>query len=237
MAAFLKCTGPAWILVGTPVTDSLGSGITAVSPIFLGSTKETPRYRKEANFEPVMNDIGGREPMDDSYQGRSAMIELLLNKWDNNIALALDNVNLNSAPPGIDLFGDVGTLVIQEGKFIPVWLLFPYGASSIFPKASMNDLPPGYFFPACHLETNVGDQLGTKPYQLQLVFKARRLFNLPGETVASTVGVTGAPYLGRPTRNAFVSAALARAGCPAGGSVLYSTNPAAFNGITQAMIS
>jgi hypothetical protein len=171
--AQLWTTGPAFLYVGI-------NGLTNRGPVFVGTDEDGPTIEIGPRYQEVKNDIGGDEAMDDSYQGRSATIDYNLNRWEEVAIAALEQTNpFSNSLRGTDDPGDVGSLMITEGKAFSLWVVFPYAVTSpiaAIAKAAMLGMPAGYHFYATILTTDNHTRLGTKPRRLRFGFKARRLY-------------------------------------------------------------
>lgn len=206
--AQLWCTGPALLYVG------LGS-VSNPTPVFVGTDNDTPTIDIIPRFREVRNDIGGEDPLDDSYQGRSAAVRYKINRMDEVAIAALEQTNPFSATQrGADDPGDVGSLMVTEGKAFPVWVVFPYAANSPIPaiaKAAMLGMPAGYHFVAGHLTRDTHSRLGTKEKDFDLEIVCRRIYKpFSQRSQGGSVGAGASQFQGNTGQilSAPVSAAL-----------------------------
>jgi hypothetical protein len=169
--------------------------------VFIGTDEDSPTIDIVPKFQEVKNDIGGDDGLDDSYQGRSATIDYNFNRFDEVAIAALEQTNPYSPTiRGTDDPGDVGSLMLTEGKCFHLWVVFPYAATSpiaALAKAAMLGMPAGYHFPACILTTDSHNRLGTKNRRLKMGFKARRVYKpLSQRSQAGLVTAGAATFAG-----------------------------------------
>jgi len=172
--AQLYTTGPAHIYLAFPT----GSG-TQNSPVYFGTCEDAPQVQIIPKFEDVYNSIGGTVPFDKSYQGEVALIDLDMNRYNESV------YGILAARPrvgtrGVNIAGDVGTLMGTEGYTIGVYLKFDFGAAGAAPKAAYtaNGMPPGYRFPGgIPIGPDRLQNLGTRPRKTNVVFFAIRIWN------------------------------------------------------------
>lgn len=157
-------------------------------------------------FEPVFNDVmGTRLPYDYSYQGQEAFIDYMFTRFNELVYELCASVPQQIAGvPGINVDGDVGTLMVTEGKTFPVWITFPYAAKAVF---GGNSMPAGYRFFACLMKGPDRHRSGTGVRKIGVHFHATRVYVPP---TAGTVLVPIQPY---------------SPGSPPGGLVSVVTNP------------
>ena len=165
-------TGAAYLYVGVGASKA---------PVFLGTAQQKPRIRIKRNYTPVMNDIGGEEPFDWSYQGQAGMVSVVLSRWNESVynALANEPNPLRALPlVGNDFDGDIGTLINTENVSIPLWVRYPYGPAQLAPKVAMvaNTMRAGYRFLAAFLLGPDDLEPGTRPYQITLNFYCTRVY-------------------------------------------------------------
>lgn len=136
-------TGPVDIFVG------LGSG---GGPLFLGHDERMLAPMIRPYYSPHYSSLGGEHiPMDMTYDGQDAMVSVNLTRFNEAVYLALASRAPGSraspvVAPGVDLPGDLGSLVILEGVAFQLWLRFPYSA-----KPAMAGMPAGYRFPKAYV--------------------------------------------------------------------------------------
>jgi hypothetical protein len=159
-------TGPAFIFVGC------GASYT---PIFLGTAERSPRISIRDEYGEVFNDIlGVKIPYDWSWQGEHAFITATINRFNEATVAAMQaRPNGPTGVRGYSVPGDVGTLMIGEGKTLPLWVTFPYYAKATYSSAGM---PPGYHFFATLLESPDDlDNLNTEGRKDTFIWHAVRL--------------------------------------------------------------
>jgi hypothetical protein len=174
--AQMYTTGPAFIWIGaTPpainltaaglALGSAGANALAISLIasaqrsaqFIGTCETPPKIDVSIGKKDVFNDLGGsEEPFDRLYLGRTARTTCIINRENMPPILTVQSANVFAPIPGIDVFGDIGALQIQEGYCYSVFVVFPYSAKVAYPGQ-----PFGYRFPFSTLEDEVMDNIGT----------------------------------------------------------------------------
>src|SRR5438105_3720161 len=104
-------------------------GIGALyAPIFLGHSERGVRIRIAPEYEPVHNDLGGRVPIDWLYEGETAIISADLTRFNEavyELIAARPRTSTLGSVPGVNVPGDIGTMMITEGFAYPLWLVFP----------------------------------------------------------------------------------------------------------------
>jgi hypothetical protein len=150
---------PVW------VADSGGT------PRFLGFSERGVSADFQYNYVPYHNDLGGAEPLDYSYQGKSATISLDLTRWRaDTLAFIQDALSDQvGSTGGIDVPGEIGTLMAYEGIAFTVWTPYPYTNSPAY-----NTHPPGYRFPPGIIARVGRPARGSKPAKVHLVVRAIR---------------------------------------------------------------
>ncbi len=187
-ASSLWCTGPAYLYAGVGA---------AYAPVFVGTSDTPPGFDLVRGFEPVFTDVGGtRLPTDYLYQGQEAYIDLVLTKYVESAYQAMASVPQKVAGAGgINVDGDIGTLMVTEGGAFPVWVVFPYANKQVFSALGM---PAGYRFFACLMEGPDRHRIGTGAKKIGVHLHAVRVFLTVGQTIViPTVGYSaGSPPLG-----------------------------------------
>jgi hypothetical protein len=187
MPSQLHCTGPAHIFVYIPRAGG--------SVRYLGTCEDAPRIQVKRAFRPVLNDIAGDEPLDLSYLGRSAMISLPLNRYDEAVYALIDAMpNAQAIRRGEEIEGDVGTLMSQEGASCVLYVQFPYATK---PAMAVGGMPRGYrFIRAVQIGPDDLFPLGTKARKVHLMFHAIRAYDpKTGHLKLFDHDVTGLPAL------------------------------------------
>ena len=176
-------TGAVDVFVG------LGSGGSAV---YLGSTRGRPRIREMPAFSPVENDIAGDKPYDMVYGGSDCIVMARFSRFKasvlnsitarpnaqaayQGVGVAGGQGGTTSPSRGTNIAGDIGTLMVTEGKAYPLWLRFPYTVL----KSAYGNQEPGYYFPAAFLMgPDEHEDLGTTARTEGLVFYAARVLTI-----------------------------------------------------------
>lgn len=178
MATQLFCTGPAHIFVGAGSSNSAQ---------YFGTTETTPNVSVEPRFREVTNDIGGEVEVDDCYQGKRGLVRGDFTRWDQGVLDRLRQLDPTdaTATDGLDVSGDIGSLMVTEKKAYPIWILFPYQS-----KPAFSTMRKGYRFAAAYLTQDSLPQLGTKPHKISLVWKCLRVYKSP-QNADSDIGNPG----------------------------------------------
>lgn len=183
--AQVYCTGPALFYVQFPGEST---------PKFLGTAEREPSIDIRPAFSPVLNDLGGqRVPFDMIYDGEEAFVSGLINRFNESVyaQLAARPAHL-AGRRGNNISGEIGTLMVQEGKAVTLWVQFPYVA-----KAAMLGglMPAGYRFRAAYLEgPDALRPLGTTARKIGMMFHAIRIFSaVDGSFALYDHDMTGLP--------------------------------------------
>lgn len=171
MSAQLWSSGPAHLGVG------FGSGFGGVSSSlsYLGTAERAPHMTIMPEYIGLGNDLGGHViPFDTAYSGKHAVISCMLTRWDEAVLTAImANDESGQGVGGVDQRGDIGSLMLQENFAMTVTVQFPYQAIT-----SYTNMPPGYRFWACVLESPVSfDTIGTEGRKMLINFHAYRVYN------------------------------------------------------------
>lgn len=187
-------SGPAHIYVGFKTSpDPTVPG----TMFFLGHAERSPKISVRPQYSPVFVSLGGTVPFDWTYQGEEALIVANLTRWNENIYQAIAAKGRGPAAlaaggasgRGIDLAGEIGSLMVHERIGVTLTLVFPYAT-----KAAMAGQPLGYRFIFAQLENDELDRLGTEARSIPLVFRAARSFNsATGSFVLFDHNITGIP--------------------------------------------
>lgn len=157
------------------------------TPRFIGHCERSPSVQLRPYYDPVFNDLAGqRVPLDVVYQSCDAMISLDLTRYNESTYLLLAS-RPGNVIRGTNIPGDIGTLMLGEGKAFTLWLRFPYAAKPPMQQAVSNvsggPMPAGYRFAAAYLEgpDDLGP-LGTTARRLRLNFHALPLLIAGGNS-------------------------------------------------------
>jgi hypothetical protein len=91
----------------------------------LGTCQIRPRILWRREFEPVLNDLGGKVPFDMQYMGQEAVIYLDLNRHDPDVIQSLRTPPLSDTF-GVEEFGSIGAVMAQDGHTFALSLNMPY---------------------------------------------------------------------------------------------------------------
>lgn len=147
-----------------------GPPIVSTSLTYLGTCEKAPKIVHRPAWKPVFNDIGGTEvPFDVSYQGEEAFTFADLTRWNEPVFSALQaRPNFPGDVRGLNIPGDIGTLMLTEGRAYQLFIFFPYVAKPAYASGGM---PAGYRFVATFLEgPDELSELGTSPRKINLIF-------------------------------------------------------------------
>lgn len=179
--AQIYTSGP--ILIGVQMRNA---GVLPAASTFLGTGETAPEITVKAEWEPVMNDLGGTKiPFDVAYEGEEAFISVKLTRWNQTILNLIQNrpyragavrgtnsiLSVAGAPAG---YGDMGSMMITEGLTFGLQCYFPYSVKAAYRNPANGFMPPGMNFPAAMLMGPEVRRGGTKAQSIQLVFHALR---------------------------------------------------------------
>lgn len=168
----IYCTGAVYIYVG------IGGGKTA--PLFLGTCESMPDKSTDRKFKPVMNDLTSQTPMDYIYAGgEEATISIVLTRWDELVATALENQPNAGRPNALGLTAPngslneagIGSVMGQEEFAFPVWLRYQFGGLSPA-RPTMVGMETGRRYANCILFGPDRDETGSKERKKHYIFKA-----------------------------------------------------------------
>lgn len=181
-------TGPALIYAG--LANALGT-----SPVFVGTGESAPDIDIKAEFDPVMNDLGGtRVPFDRCFEGEEGMVSVVLNRFNwSAIRQMMSRPRFFTGTPGSNPSGDVGTLMGQEGMTFNLWLVWPFSTKAAMGGgAAANAMPSAVRFVSAFLLSPDKIQSGTKDQKLHLIWQCQRGFSVTaGGNGASITGSAG----------------------------------------------
>lgn len=165
MSTRIEVSGPAGFYVTT------ASGYN-----FLGTAETRPRILYRRIFEPVYNDVGGSIPFDMQYMGQDALVIADINKIDQAVLQELQTLPDMGGTFGVEAFGSMGSLMIQEGLAADLTLVFPYGQGGEAAKPGTG-LPPGMTFPQAWLLGPDDQQIGTVHEKVRVIFQCLRTYD------------------------------------------------------------
>lgn len=176
-------TGPVWIYVG------IGNAVSK-TPVFLGTAEDGPKKQHLVGWEPVMNDVtGSKKPLDQGYQGESAIVRADLTRYNEDVLAALVARPNPFGTRGLNAFGDLGALMLTEGLAYPLWLRYPYAS-----KAAYSTMPPGDRFVASWLVSPEDYVQGTKPKKVSVIWYCQGVFSpVTGGVLLYDHDMTGLP--------------------------------------------
>lgn len=137
--------------------------------LHLGTAEDAPDMDGDAQWEPVYNDIGGRKPIDYSWQREEATISMVLTRFNwTTVDLCMRRpIHSGNTFEKANNAADVGTLMIHEGFAYPLYLRFPYQS-----KAAYGTMPPGRRYLKAWLWGPEKIKPGTKAKKIHMIFKA-----------------------------------------------------------------
>lgn len=164
------------------VLSALFTFLRGYVPLYLGTGEEGVDMDFGTHFSPLYEDeAGGEVPSERIYEGQEAWIWSDINVYNELLYAYMasrTSAGIFSTPPfgvsaprGIDLEGDVGTLMAAEGATFPLWVVFPYAGKARFAR---NYMPPGYRFFATSME-NDKLPVGNKARKVRAVWYAQRV--------------------------------------------------------------
>lgn len=155
-------TGPGFIFVGTGNNYSLE---------YLGMAEKHPKILLRPNFQQTFTDESGTVPYDASYGGEEGFVMADISKFNEPIYAKLAQKAGNRLVRGVENFGDIGALMVAEGRTFPLVVAFPYAS-----KVAFADMPLGYRFVASYLlGPDELEPLGTTPRKIRLIWHSLRL--------------------------------------------------------------
>lgn len=183
--AQLFSTGPVAIYVGltagTPyIPGHSAGGITVGTPVFLGHSEKTPNISVRPQVSDAWSDIGGqRVAFDKFYDSQDALVSVDLTRFNYPVYQAIADRAAAGGPrlatfsPGVNLPGEIGSLMMTEGLTVTLWLRWPYSA-----KPAYAAMPGGLRFPATFLQGPDDITSGTVPHKIRCVWYCMRQFNI-----------------------------------------------------------
>lgn len=151
---------------------------------YLGTYETTPKIEIAARHKPVYADIGGDEvPFDYIYMGEDGFVTGVLNRWNESVyaACAAKPISYGTDPTMFDarrrgrsVAGDVGALMLADGKAYQMWLHYPYYDKEYGQSLGM---PAGYHFFAAFMTGPEVVEGGTRAKRRLLQFKLARVFS------------------------------------------------------------
>lgn len=175
--AQLYTTGPALLYAGpTPLTVAGGSPGAAASALaaarFLGTCESPPKIKIVPHYKPIFNDLRGDQvPFDKMYLGEEAFFSGVVNRFNwSTWAMLNSPPNLSAAlaggggvfgvglfgpaglSQGLDLNGEIGSLVLTEAMGMAFYVVFPFAAKPAYGSLGANSMPAGYRFFNCTLD-------------------------------------------------------------------------------------
>lgn len=180
--AYVYDTGPVYVYARVP-TPGIGPfvslGALSGTIFHLGTAERFPQRREEAVWEPVFNDIGGKVPFDESFQGETAQLVVDLNRFNQTVLDLIRRVpdhgrGLRSTALGGHTRLAVGALLLQNGMAFEMWAQHSHYDTI----NAVADLPPGRYYPACkYIGCYEEESSGTQPRKCRLVVEPKRVWN------------------------------------------------------------
>lgn len=180
--AIINVTGPTFLMVSRAASAS-GSSSGYVAPatalaktdlLFLGTCESGASIQIQTMYEEVINDVGGSMlPIAKIYQGQQGAVVGTLNKYNEAVYARLADHPFQAGTRGIDLPGDIGTVLEQEGGTFHLVVWFPYNTKPIYTSN---------FMPTCFHFWNVkfGNEdftTGTRAGKRQAIFICDRWYD------------------------------------------------------------
>lgn len=172
-------SGPIHVYLGfgPPSADNAAFPpvVTAASALYYGTTQSGPDVTEATDYYQVMNDITGpKQSMDEGFAGREDTISLVMSSWtigvENRLEHILDPLNAVN-PIGTDALGDLGTLMLSEGKTVGMWLVKAAAGKAINVAGGM---PLGRYYPTCIMVGPSKIIEGNKENLMVRVFRAKK---------------------------------------------------------------
>jgi hypothetical protein len=154
----------------------IGGSQASKSPAPIGWGREAPVIEQIEYFRPVKNDLSGGAsgpPATKKYLGFDARITVALSRFSmTNVRALISRPNPFGGLRGQQVYGDRGSLVVEENLTWPLWLKFNKAGNPAYP-----DMPAGYRFGYCELEGPDRHAFGIEPeYEIALVIYAYGVF-------------------------------------------------------------
>jgi len=119
--------------------------------LYLGTCQEMPEPQLSWQYEPAMDDNGGRlAERDSGFAGTKAAITLNLTRWTEKVLRILKSPPFYTADGLVDGLtgpGARGSLTFLQGNFYSLWLVNDFWLSQ--QVGAPGDLNPGLYFPVC----------------------------------------------------------------------------------------
>ncbi len=169
----IYCTGAVHVFAAIPSAG--GNAPTFSTLAYIGTCQQMPQPQDEYQYEPAMNDLGGRKtPLDEAYQGCLSAISLDFTRWSET------NLSVLKSPPfysltdgsGAALAGGItskmarGALTIQQGCLYNLFLVNDFWLTPQLGAPA--DLSPGRFYFACKTIGRYMPISGTAPAMQRL---------------------------------------------------------------------
>lgn len=155
-------TGPALVYAG------VGPNFR---PLFLGTSEGEPEFNWDTQMDPVMNDIGGKKPIDYQFMGEECLFSAVFSRFNWSVLRLMQAKTFRAtAARGVQAFGSMGAFMAGEGHGFPLWVRFPYASKAALKAAGM---PAGLRFPIC-FDQSERIPVGTKAQRVSLQIHAIR---------------------------------------------------------------
>jgi len=163
---------PAQLVAGLALQNRL--------PVYLGTAEITPTIDIERFFLPWYDDeMGTSDPADELYEGDSATVTALVNRWYEPVYAFLACL-VNRAPlgglRGFNLPQEIGSSLVMEGFTSPLWVQFPFFAKTVMGGDGF--MPPCYRFFNAHLTNDRLEPLNHEPRKTLLVWQCKRYLDV-----------------------------------------------------------
>jgi hypothetical protein len=149
-------------------------------PVFVGHGEKAPIAREIPNFKPVICDLGGDvEQFDAMFLRKHLIVEVDLIRENMAPLLAMrSRPNPWTGTLGINVVGDVGSLMLTEALAWPIWLRWPYSL-----QGAMFGLPNGIHAYNAYMIGPDDHTMGTVPYKFRAVFYCMDQYQSSGANV------------------------------------------------------
>lgn len=174
--ATLYVNGPANIWAGVGANGA---------PLFVGNVERTVAIEFRPTYTPVMCDLGGqRVPVDQIYDGEDAVISGDLTRFNESVYQLMTTYpgskQGGAATRGINVPGDIGSLMLTEGLTFQLWIDCTYKNKAFQAGAAGTGIPRCYHFLNTYCANDSLPTLGTTAKKVNLRWHCLRSFTLDG---------------------------------------------------------
>jgi len=151
--------GPAPIFIGVGISPS-------ITGYFLGYSESGVQVLLSPLTEDIAADYAGAMPADVAMLGEEARISFTLARYSEAILNILSSF-LNAKAIGSASANQLGSVYVQEGNSLQVWVESPYQV-----KTDLTDMIPGFFFPAVYVTDTIDQPLSIRVKKPNVSFRA-----------------------------------------------------------------